>query len=75
MWSYLWLQRDAVDRLALALISHVRIDLSGFHVLVTQHVLDSVDTRTCINLQGAEGMTGTVEGDVLGDARCLQPIL
>ena len=73
--SYLWLQRDAVDRLALALVSHVRINLSCFHVLVTEHVLDGVDARSCINLQGAESMTGAMEGDVLGDARCLQPIL
>ena len=71
----LWLQRDAVDRLALALVSHVCIDLSGFHVLVSEHVLDGIDTRTCINLQGAKGMAGAVECDVLGDACCLQPVL
>ena len=73
--SYLWLQRDAVDALALAFVSHVRIDLGGLHILVSEHVLDGVDARTCINLQGAECMTGAVEGDVLGDARCLQPVL
>ena len=33
--SYLRLQRDAVDTLTLALVSYVRIDLSGFHVLVS----------------------------------------
>ena len=71
----LWLQRDAVDRLALALISHVSINLSGFHVLVSEHVLDGIDTCSCINLQGAESMTGAVEGDVLGDTSSLQPVL
>ena len=49
-----WLQRNAVDALALALVSHVRIDLSGLHVLVSEHVLDGVNARTCINLQGTE---------------------
>ena len=73
--SCLWLQRDAVDALALALVCHIRIDLSGLHVLVSEHVLDGVDARTCINLQGAESMTGAMKGDMLGDARCLQPIL
>ena len=42
---------------------------------MSQHVLDGVDTRAGINLQGAESMTGTMEGDMLGDARCLQPVL
>ena len=40
-----------------------------------EHVLDGVDTRSCINLQRAESMTGAMEGDVLGDACCLQPVL
>ena len=75
LWSCLWFQRDAVDTLALAFVSHVRIDLGGFHILVTEHVLDGVDARSCINLQGAESMTGAVEGDVLGNTRCLQPVL
>ena len=35
LWSSLWLQSDAVHALALALVSHVRIDLSGLDVFVT----------------------------------------
>ena len=61
LWRYLWLQRDAIDTLALALVCHVCVNLSGFHVLVSEHVLDGVDTRTGINLQGTESMTGTME--------------
>ena len=60
LWNSLWLQRDTVDALTLALVSHVGIYLGGFHVLVTEHVLDCVDSRTCIYLQGAEGVTGTM---------------
>ena len=43
-------ERDAVYRLALALVSHRSIDLSCGNILVTQHVLDGVDARTCIHL-------------------------
>ena len=59
--SYLWLQRDAVDALALALVCHIRIDLRGLHVLVSEHVLDGVDACSCIHLQGTECMSATVE--------------
>ena len=48
--SYLWLQRNTVDALALTLVCHVRIDLSGRDVLVTQHVLDGIDACTRIHL-------------------------
>ena len=48
--SYLWLQRNTVDALALTLVCHVRIDLSGRDVLVTQHVLDGIDACTSIHL-------------------------
>ena len=42
---------------------------------MSQHVLYSIETCTGIDLQGAEGVSGAVEGDVLSDARCLQPVL
>lgn len=45
-----WLQRNAVDGLALGVVSHVRIDLSGRDVLMTQHVLDCIDACSCIDL-------------------------
>lgn len=48
--SYLWLQHNTVDALALTLVCHVRIDLSGRDVLVTQHVLDGIDACTRIHL-------------------------
>ncbi len=51
LWSSLWLQGDAVDALALAFVSHVRIDLRGLDILVTEHVLNGVDSCTSINLQ------------------------
>ena len=65
LWNYLWLQRDTVDALTFALVCHVGIDLGCFHVFVSEHVLDGVDACSCINLQGAKGMAGAVEGDVL----------
>ena len=48
--SYLWLQRDTVDALALALVSHRSVDLSGRNVFVTQHVLNGIDACSCIYL-------------------------
>ena len=68
LWSRLWLQCDAVHALSLALVSHVRIDLCGLNVLVTEHVLNGVDSCTSINLQRAESVAYAVEGDVLGNA-------
>ena len=46
-------EHDAIDTLTLALVSHRGIELGGLHVLMSEHVLDDVDARTCINLQGA----------------------
>jgi len=51
LWSCLWLQGDAVHALALAFVSHIRIDLSGLDVLVTKHVLNYIDASSSINLQ------------------------
>lgn len=48
--SYLWLQRNTVDALALTLVCHVRIDLCGRDVLVTQHELNGIDACSCIHL-------------------------
>lgn len=42
---------------------------------MSEHVLDGVDSCSCINLQGTESVTGTVEGDMLGDARGFEPVL
>ena len=50
LWSYPWLQCDAVYRFSFAFVSHGCIDLSGFHVLVSQHVLDCIDACTSIHL-------------------------
>ena len=44
------LQCYAVDGLTLALVCHRSIDLSGRNVLVAEHVLDGIDTCSCINL-------------------------
>ena len=50
LWNYPWLQCDAVYGFSFALVSHIRIDLSGFHILVAQHMLDGIDACSCIHL-------------------------
>ena len=45
-----WLQCYAVDGLALALICHRCINLSGGNILVSKDVLDGINTRTSFDL-------------------------
>ena len=44
------LQRYLVHGLALALVGHSGIDLCSRDILVTEHVLDGIDTGACLDL-------------------------
>ena len=66
---------DALDSLTLALVNDVGVDLGRADIGGGKQMGDRVDIRALVHLEGCEGMAEAVEGDVLGDARGLDPLL
>ena len=68
-------QCDSVCRLLLPAVNAVKILLRGGEVLVTDKFLYGIGICPCLKLQRAEGVAARMVGDMLGDARCLYPLL
>ena len=58
-------QSNPADRLTLFVVHKVGIDLGGCHVLVDEHLANSIDIRARSNLQRGISMPEAMEGDVL----------
>lgn len=56
-------QRYAAYRQPFLFVSHIRVNLGRFHILVRQHLLHHVYARSCFDLQRTEGVAGPVESD------------
>ena len=67
MGDFRGFQRNLVNGLALALVGHRGIDLSGSDVLMAKDVLDGIDAGACLDLQRAQcmaaGVTNTRESE------------
>ena len=74
MQSYwLFLNLQAISRLALVLIHYGRVDLRGRNVAVGQHLADGVNVDAAVQEQGGVGVPEAVESHVLVDAGLFKP--
>ena len=69
------LNLNTFNCVSLALVHDVGVNLRGADVSVGEQVRDGVYVGAFCYLEGGEGVTEAVEGDVLGYAGILQPVL